>query len=82
MRKLDTHDVAGLEKFAPQVSPAGPVSESRFDYDATRKTVIESSPNGKRYVVGVRNTNLQRLKELKDPEKPGLISDLRELPSR
>jgi hypothetical protein len=43
--------------------------------------VIERSPDGKRYIVGVRNAELQRLEELNDEEKSGYVPGLRKLRS-
>ena len=60
----------------------GPVSESVYDYDPALNRVIECSTDGKRYIVGVRNAELQRLQELTDEERPDLAPDLRRLSSR
>ena len=58
------------------------VSESEYDYEPLLNRVIERSADGKRYIVGVRNAELQRLQELKDEGKSGFIPGLRELRSR
>ena len=47
-----------------------------------RFSVIERSADGKRYIVGVWNAELQRLQELKDDGKSSFLPHLRELPSR
>jgi hypothetical protein len=60
----------------------GPVSESVYKYEPELNGVIERSADGKRYIVGVRNGELQRLHELTDAEKPGVLSGLRRLRSR
>ena len=68
MRK---HDVPGLVN-----------SESAYDYEPARNAVVERSVDGKRYIVGVQNAELERLEELKDEGKSELVPDLRELRSR
>jgi hypothetical protein len=59
-----------------------PVSESEYNYEPARNRVIERGADGKRYIVGVRNTELQRLQELADEEKPAALPGLRRLSSR
>ena len=61
---------------------AHPVSESEYDYEPALNKVIERSADGKRYIVGVWNAELQRLQELKDDGKSSFLPHLRELPSR
>jgi WD40 repeat protein len=61
---------------------AHPVSESEFDFEPALNKVVERSADGKRYIVGVRNAELQRLQELKDEGKSGFLPDLGELRSR
>jgi hypothetical protein len=59
-----------------------PVSESQFDYEPALNKVIERSADGKRYIVGVRNGELQRIQELKDDGESDFLRHPRELPSR
>jgi WD40 repeat protein len=60
---------------------ANPVSESEYDYEPALDKVIERSADGKRYIVGVRNGELQRLQELIDEDKPHLLPRFRPLTS-
>lgn len=60
---------------------ADPVSEPEYEYEPALNRVIERSSDGKRYIVGVRNAKLQRLQELNDEEKSGLVPGLRKLRS-
>ena len=57
------------------------VSESEYEYEPALNRVIECSADGKRYIVGVRNSELQRLRELTD-DKPHFLPGLRPLTSR
>ncbi len=66
----------------PQTLAGGPVSASEFDFDPVLNRVVEHGPDGKRYIVGVRNAELQRLQELKDDGEPEFVPGLRELRSR
>ena len=61
---------------------ASPVSESQYNYEPALDKVIENSADGKRYIIGVRNAELQRLQELKDEDRPGLFPGLRPARSR
>ena len=58
-----------------------PVSESKYDYEPALNRVIERSPDGKRYIVGVRHGELDRLHELLDEEKSGYVPGFRKLRS-
>jgi len=57
-------------------------AESRYEYDPSLDKVIEHASDGKRYIVGVRNAELQRLQELKDDVKSGILQHLRPSTSR
>jgi hypothetical protein len=59
-----------------------PFSESVYDYEPTLNKVVERSPDGKRYIVGVRNAELQRVQEVADEEKSDVLPDLHGLSSR
>jgi DNA-directed RNA polymerase specialized sigma24 family protein len=48
----------------PLADHAAPVSEAEYDYEPVLERVIERSADGKRYIIGVRNAELQRLQNL------------------
>jgi hypothetical protein len=57
-------------------------AESEYNYESALDKVIETSAEGKRYIVGVRGAELQRLQELKDEGRSDLLPSLRPLTSR
>ena len=55
--------------------------ESTYDYNPLTNEVIERSPDGRRYLVGVQNAELQRLEELRNEGKLHLLPGRRRLTS-
>jgi DNA-directed RNA polymerase specialized sigma24 family protein len=49
---------------------AAAISESEYDYEPVIDKVIERSADGERYIVGVRNGDLQRLQNVPDDAEP------------
>jgi len=56
--------------------------ESEYNYDPVLGRVIESPADGRRYIVGVRNGELQRFQELKDGGKSDRLPGPRPSTSR
>jgi hypothetical protein len=58
------------------------VSESEYAYEPLLNKEVEHSADGKRYIVGVRNAELQRIQELKGEGRPRFLPGLRPITSR
>lgn len=54
----------------PPADYANPISGSEYDYEPLLDKVIERSADGERYIVGVRNGELQRLENVPDGVEP------------
>jgi hypothetical protein len=76
-RKRDGHSDA-----LAAVAMTADKSESEYDYEPALNRVIERSADGKRYIVGVTNGELQRLQELADEKRPGVLAGRRRMISR